>query len=157
MCVCVCVGGGVGGGTPGGDFPNSGANTQLRVPNTQQVVPNTQHRMPNTQLPVPNTQKVVPNTQHCVPNIQNFEAKHPKSCAKALGNLEHFFRQKVKVSESTWRARNRSYLLIPSLIPPAHRCTCGVCAQWGQNPLKTPIGLIPLRAIGQHVGLCVGG
>ena len=25
--------------------------------------------------------------------------------------------------------------LISSMIPPAHRCTCGVCAQWGQNPL----------------------
>ena len=44
----------------------------------------------------------------------------------------------LKVSESTWACRNRFNSLIPSMIPPAHRCTCGVRAQWGQTPPFDP-------------------
>ena len=43
----------------------------------------------------------------------------------------------LKVSESIWGARNRSISLIPSLIPPAQRRTCGVRAQWGPVTDKT--------------------
>ena len=43
----------------------------------------------------------------------------------------------LRVSESTWGAQNRSNLLIPSIIPPAHICTCGVRAQWGPMTDRT--------------------
>ena len=112
---------------------HSAPNIQHCVPNTQHCVSNTQHVVPNTQHFVPNTQRVVPNNQHFVPSTQ-ISKPNTRNPKPTLSTVWSKILKKMNVSESTWGSRNRCDLLIPSLIPPAHRCTCGVRAQWGQPP-----------------------
>ena len=94
------------------------SNTQLPVPNTQQVVPNTEHFVPNTQTSKPNTQSPMPELLTVWSNSPNL----------------------LRVSESTWGARNRSDIY---LAHSEHNPPCSAQHMRGSRSVGPPPHLTP--------------
>ena len=114
--------------------PNKSCQTSLHGSGSQ--TPNISCQTPNISCQTPNISCQTPNISCQTPD---FRSQTPKFRSQSSRQSGAIFPKFSKVSESTWGARNRSNLLIPSIIPPAHRCTCGVCAQWGPPPFDPPL------------------